>query len=134
MVFPAPGVVGEQEPQRLPRQHRLVDSGNLVGQRFDERSVDRQDRVKQVREPNPLCLGDQPEEGPIAVEAPRASGLLYQLQARLVVSGEELAANPAIQCLISQFERVRSIPLGADNRDGAVRQNATDGSLRLEFL
>ena len=49
-----------------PRQHRLVDSGNLVGQRFDERSVDRQDRVKQVREPNPLCLGDQPEEGPIA--------------------------------------------------------------------
>ena len=86
-----------------------------------------------MREPNPLCLGDQPEEGPIAVEAPRATRL-YQLQARLVVSGEELAANPAIQCLISQFERVRSIPLGADNRDGAVRQNASDGSLRLEFL
>ena len=33
-------IVGEQEAQRLPRQHRLINRRNLVRQRFDERRVD----------------------------------------------------------------------------------------------
>ncbi len=112
----SPAARNTLDSARIPRTSKLLICGL-----FQKGRVLAQDGVKQVREPNPLCLGDQPEEGPIAVEAPGATGL-YQLQARLVVSGEKLAANPAIQCLISQFERVRSIPLGADNRDGAVRQ------------
>ena len=31
-------------------------------------------------------------------------------------------------------EFCRYIPLGADNRNGTIRQDALDGSLRLEFL
>ena len=55
-------VVGEQEAQRLPRQHGLVDRRDLVRQRLDDRGVDRQHRVEQVRQADALGLGDQPEQ------------------------------------------------------------------------
>ena len=64
------GVVGEQEAQRLARQHRLVDRRDLVRQRLDERGVDGEHRVEQVREADALRLGDEPEERAVAVEAP----------------------------------------------------------------
>ncbi len=64
------GVVGEQEAQRLARQHRLVDGGDLVRQRLDDGGVDRQHRVEEVGEANAVGLGDQAEEGAVAVEAP----------------------------------------------------------------
>ena len=44
------GVVGEQEAQRLARQHRLVDGGDLVRQRLDQRGVDGQHRIEEVGE------------------------------------------------------------------------------------
>ena len=57
-------VVGEQEAQRLARQHRLVDGRDLVRQRLDDRGVDRQHRVEEVRQPDALRLGDEPEQAP----------------------------------------------------------------------
>ena len=65
------GIVGEQEAQRLPRQHRLVDGGDLVRQRIDERGVDREDRIEQVREADAVRFGDEAEQRAVAVEAPR---------------------------------------------------------------
>jgi hypothetical protein len=56
------GIVGEQEPQRLARQHRL--RGDLVGQWIDQRRVDRQHRVEEMRETDPVRLGHEPEERP----------------------------------------------------------------------
>ena len=50
------GVVGQQEPQRLPRQHLLVDGGDLVRQRFDERSMNGEDGIEQVRQPDAMGL------------------------------------------------------------------------------
>ena len=56
------GVVGEQEAQRLARQHRLVDGGDLVRQRLDDRGVDGQHRIEQMREADAVRLGDQAEQ------------------------------------------------------------------------
>jgi hypothetical protein len=42
-------VVGQQEAQRLPRQHFLVDSSDLVRERIHERGVDCEHRVEEVR-------------------------------------------------------------------------------------
>ena len=40
-------------------------------QRVDDRRVDRQQRVEQVREADALRLGHEPEQGAVAVETPR---------------------------------------------------------------
>jgi hypothetical protein len=49
-------VVGEQEAQRLPRQHPPVDSIDLVRQRVEGGDLHRQVRVEQVGERDPLGL------------------------------------------------------------------------------
>jgi hypothetical protein len=63
-------VVRQQEAQRLARQHGLIDGGDLVRQRIDDRGVHRQHRVEQVREADALGLGNQAEQRAVAVEAP----------------------------------------------------------------
>jgi hypothetical protein len=50
--------------------------------------VDRQDRVEEVREPDAVRLRHQPEERPVAVEAPRPPQL-DDLDPRLVVPVEQ---------------------------------------------
>ena len=129
------GVVGEQEAQRLARQHRLVDGRDLVRQRLDERGVDREHRIEQVREADAVRLGDEAEERAVAVEAPRAA-LLDDLEARLVVAVEELVGDPARRRLVGELERVGAEPLDADDGDERVGQDAADrrrwaGGLRV---
>jgi hypothetical protein len=71
MVLPAPGSSASKEAQRLARQHRLIDGGDLMRQRIDDRGMDGQHRVEQVRQTDALRLGHQAEECAIAIEAPR---------------------------------------------------------------
>ena len=71
MVLPAPGSSGEEEAQRLARQHRLVDGRDLVRQRVDDRGVDRQQRVEQMRKPDALRLGHESEQGAVATACRR---------------------------------------------------------------
>jgi hypothetical protein len=71
--FARTGVISEQEAQRLAGQHVAIDGCDLMGQRFDQGGVDREHRVEQVGEANPISLGDQPEQGAIALEAPDAA-------------------------------------------------------------
>ena len=78
-------VVGQQESQRLARQHRLVDRRDLVRQRFDQRGVDSQNRIEQMREPDAVGLGDEPEQTAVAVETP-GPALLNDFESRLVVT------------------------------------------------
>ena len=51
-----PGVVGQDEAERLAGEHRLVDGGDLVGQRLDVRGVHRHHGVEQEGEVDPLGL------------------------------------------------------------------------------
>ena len=87
------GVVGEQEAQRLARQHRLVDGRDLVRQRLDQRGVDGQHRIEQVRQADAMRLGDEAEQRAVAVEAP-GPALLHDFEARLVVRGTAARWRP----------------------------------------
>jgi hypothetical protein len=59
------GIVREQEAERLPIEHRLVNRSDLVGQRIDAGRVDGDERVEQEGESQSLCLGCQPEQGAV---------------------------------------------------------------------
>ena len=120
-----PGIIREQEAQRLARQHLLVDRGDLVGEGIDQGRVDRQDGVEQVGEADAVGLGDQAEQRTVAVEAPRPSGL-GNLEARLVVAIQDLVGDLAGGGLVRQLDRVRAEPLRVDHGDEGVRDEAPD--------
>ena len=81
-------VVREQEPERLAGQHGFVDGRDLVRERIQERGVDREDRVEEVRQADAVRFGDEPEELAVAVETPRPPGL-DEIAAMLVVLVEK---------------------------------------------
>ena len=56
--FAGARIVGQQKPERLPGEHLAVDGGDLVRERLDERSVDGQQRVEQVCEPDAVGFGE----------------------------------------------------------------------------
>ncbi len=145
-------VVGEQEAQRLTRQHRLVHGRDLVRQRVDHRGVDRQQhgrdlvrqrvdhrgvdrqqRVEQVREADALGFGHEPEQGAVAVEAPRPP-LGNDLEPVLVVAVEQLVGDRAARRLVRQLERLRAEPLHADDRHRAVGVDALDAAARPQVF
>ena len=66
------GVVSKHKPQRLLGEHRLVDGGDLVGQRLHVRSMDGHHGVKEEGEVDALGLDRQLERITLAVERPRA--------------------------------------------------------------
>ena len=68
IVLPAPGIVGEQEAQRGARQQLAVDGADLVRQRLDVAGRDREHRVEQAGELDPLRLGHQLEGRRAGVE------------------------------------------------------------------
>ena len=127
------GIVGQQEAQRLPRQHRLVDRGDLMRQGLDHRRVNGQHRVEQVGETDALRLGYQPKQGAVAVEAPRAP-LGDDLQPVLGVAVEQLVGDRAFRRLAGQLERLRAEPLHADDRHRVVRMHAADGAAWAKVL
>ena len=49
-------VVGQQEAERLARQHGVVDTHDLMRQRLDQRRVDGEHWVEQMRETNAVSL------------------------------------------------------------------------------
>ena len=127
------GIVGQQEAQRLPRQHRLVHRGDLMRQRLHQRGVHRQRGVEQVREVDAQRLGHQPKQLPIAVEAPRPP-LLDHLQARFVVAVEDLAAQLAAGSAVGELQRVGPEPARAHHRHQNIRQDAAYGGGGLQVF
>ena len=85
MVLPAPGSSAGGPRKRLARQHLLVDGGDLVWQRFHKGRGHRQQGIKEVGQPNALCLGDEAEQMAVSIKAPRAA-LLHYFEARFVVA------------------------------------------------
>ena len=122
-------VVGEQEAQRLARQHRLVDGGDLMRQRVDDRRMDRQQRVEQVREADALGFGHEPDQGAVAVEAPRPP-LGDDLEPVFVVAVEQLVGDRAGRRLVRQLHCLRAEPLHADDRHRAVGMHPQNGAAR----
>ena len=56
------GIVGQQEAQRLARQHLAIDGRDLVRQRLDLRRADREIGVEKMGEADAVGLGRQPQK------------------------------------------------------------------------
>ena len=126
-------VVGQQETKRLPRQHGFVHRGDLVRQRLDFRGVHGEQGVEEMREANPLCLGDQAEQGAVAVETPRPADL-GQLEPLFVITIQKLIGDFAGGRLVGQLDRLGAEPLHVDNCHEAVGQNAANRSVGLHVF
>ena len=98
------GVVGQDEPQRLARQHRLVDGGDLVRQRLHVRRVDRHHRVEQEREVDALGLDGELERRAVAVEGPGALGG-GEADVGLVGAIEQAVLQRAVGRLVDDLHR-----------------------------
>ena len=125
-------IVRQQEAQRLPRQHRLVDRRDLVRQGLDHRRVDGQHRVEKVREADALRLRHQPEQRAVAVEAPRPPRG-DDLQPLLGLPVEQLVGHRSRRRLVGQLD-LRAEPLHADHRHHAVGMHAADGAARSQIF
>jgi len=97
--LPCPGIIREQETQRLAGQHRLVDGGNLVRERIHQRCMDSEHRVEEMSQTDAVRFRNESEECPVAVEAPRPAHLGY-LKTRLVVSIEDLVRYTTVRSAI----------------------------------
>ena len=126
-------VIGEQEAEGLPGQHGFVDRGDLMRQRLDDRRVHGEHGVEEMGKADPLRLGDQAEQGAVAVEAPWPPDL-DDLEPGLVVTVQQLVGDLAGRRLVGQLERFGAEPLYADHRDEAVGQNAAHRGVGLEIF
>ena len=92
-----------------------------------------QHRVEEMRQADPLRLGDQAEQRAVSVEAPWPADL-DDLEPRFVVTVQELIGDPARRCLVRQLERFGAEPLHADHRDKAVGEDAAHRSVGLKIF
>src|ERR1035438_10041425 len=84
-------------------------------------------------EVDPVRLGDQPKQLPVAVEAPWPTGLA-DFQGGLAVPVKEHNAGLPRGVFIGKLDRRRTVPADVDYRDQAVGQDALDsGSARELF-
>ena len=91
-------IVRQQEAQRLARKHGFVNGRDLVRQRLDDRRVNGEHRIEQMREANALRLGDEPEQRAIPVEAP-GPPFFDDFDPRLVVAVEQFVRHLAVGVL-----------------------------------
>ena len=119
-------VVRQQKSQRLARQHLLVDRCDLVRQRFDERGMDGEHRIEQMRQPDAVRLGDEPKQLAVAVEAPGLA-LLRHLEAPLIGAVQDLVAHPPGRVLVGELQGVVAVPLNVDDGDERFGEDASHG-------
>ena len=121
-----PGIVRQQEPERLPGKHLAVNGGDLVRQRLDERRVDGKQRIEEVGQPDAVGFGKQPEQRTVAIEAP-GPARLGDFERRLTVAVEQFVAEPPGAVLVGDFDGNRPDPAHVADRDKAIRENAFHG-------
>ena len=76
-------------------------------------------------ETNALRFGDEAEQSPVSVEAPRPT-LFDNLKVRLIVPIKELVGDFALGGLVCQLDREGAVPLDIDDGHKAVWQNAAN--------
>ena len=119
------GIVRQEEPQGLARQHLAVDRQDLVRQRHDLGGVDGEEGVEQVRQADAVSLGGQLEEMAVGGEGPGRSGG-HDLEARLVAAIEDLVAGSAAAVLERQLDGAGAVPANVEHRHRAVGADPFD--------
>ena len=135
------GIVGEQEAQRLARQHLAVDGGDLVRQRLDLRRADREVGVEQMRESDAIGLGRQAQQAAVGIEGVGPASF-EKLERCLFAAIKQPLADAAVR----PEDKVQGV--GAEMRDlndlsdaGRVKTpqpgtclSDSDGGARLQLL
>ncbi len=110
-------IVGQEEAQRLSRQHHAVDRFDLVRERVDLTRGERQVGVKEVGQVDAPGLGGQAEKVPVAVETPRSVRALGDGEGALVGAVEKPLLHAAAVVTEHQGQSLRAMPLGGNDRD-----------------
>ena len=92
---------------------------------IDKGSMDRQERVKQVRQPDSVRFGQQAEQCAVAVEAPRPA-CLRNLERRLPIAIEQLVAETTGRVFERDFDGDSAKPLNVKDADNAVGRDTPD--------
>ena len=116
------GVVGQQEAQRLARQHRLVDRRDLVRQRLDHEVWTASTGSNRCASRMRCASETRRNSAAVAVEAPRPA-LLDDLERASSCAIEQFVGDLAGGGLVRQFERLGAEPLHADDCDQRVGQD-----------
>ena len=123
--FTCARVVGQQETERLPWQHRVVNRRDLVRERIDQGRVDGQQRVKKVSEPDAVGLRHEPELGAVAIEAPGLAHL-RDFKGRLPVPVKQLIPEAPRRILVGHLDGNRAYPFDVEDRDEPFGQDAAN--------
>lgn len=107
------------------REHLAVDGGDLVRQGFDARGVDGEVGIEQVRKPDAVGFGDQPQESTVGVEGPGASGA-DDFEGAGFVAVDEAVCDGAGGVLVGDLGGLVAIPFDVDDADRAGRGQAAD--------
>jgi len=127
------GVVREQETQRLPREHVLVNRVDLVRERLQVRRLEREERIEEPCELDPPGLGRKPEKLAVRVEGPGPAGGQL-LEPRLVVAEENLLGDAPGLVPKGDRQRTRRVPPVLDDRGSAVADEPDDLASGREFF
>ena len=128
-----PRIVGQQETQRLTRQHFAIDGGDLMGQWIDQTGVNGEVGIEMMRERNPVRFRDQTQQISGAVERPTPSARL-DVQAILVVAVECGFRNPAVRLAIDQVDCLVANPVDRGDLDRMARNHAPDHGAGLDIF
>lgn len=131
--LPGTRVIGQAEPQRLPRQHLPVHRRDLMRQRLDQAEMNRQTRIKQVSQPDPASLRNKPEQCAIAVERPRPARP-GQAQLALLRPVDELLVHPADVGPECQHHAPRARPARRHNSHRFAGDHAAHDGSRRQLL
>ena len=91
-------------------------------QRLYAGGVDGQVRIEEVGEADPVRLGDEPEQGAVAVERPGPLGGGY-LQGGLLVPKDEAALRRSVAVLVDDLDGLVAVPLDADHFGEPLRRD-----------
>ena len=133
IVFAGTGVVGQQEAQRLARQHRLVDTSDLVRQRLHIGSVDRHHRIKQERKVHAFGFASELERRAIAVEREWALNHGHT-DGLLVGASQKPLFHRAIGCTVDELYRAIAQRHGGHHADNLRGLNARKAQIRCDFI
>ena len=80
-----------------------------------------------------MRFGHQAKRSAVAIETPGAT-VLHDFDARLVVTIKELVRDLAGWGFVREFEGVGAEPPDIDDSDQRIREDPSDGGVRLELL
>jgi len=126
--FASAGVVSKDVTKRLARQHRLIDSRDLVWQRCYVGRMHRHHRIKKMSQVDTVGFGGKFEISAGCIKSPRPPGL-GQRQVGFIRAKEHTFKKTAVRRLVIDGERVVADGFSCNHAYNLVWLNTGDGRI-----